>query len=203
MQSSLLKEMKKTFQFSCLALLVSFLMAPATSNAQTKKWSADRMHSSVLFKVRHILTPFVGNFGSYEVDVVFDENDLAHSSITASLDPASVNSASEDRDAHLKGADFFDVEAYPEAWAFQSTSIEKAEEGKYIAKGTMTAKGKTVEMEIPFHFLGVMDTGRGSVSGITTEFVIKRSDFEIGGHNGGMLGDEVTIMGFLEMRPGK
>lgn len=189
--------MKKLSQLALAFVFALGLAIPAQS--QTQNWVSDPVHSTVQFSVRHILTPFIGKFDTYQVDVVFDENDLGSSSIKASLDPASVNSYSEGRDKHLTGNEFFDVAEYPEHWAFESTSIEKVGEGEFLAKGKMTVKGKTVEMDIPFKFLGTMDTRFGLKSGITAEFSLLRSEWNLGGEVGGMVGDEVKMVAALEL----
>lgn len=185
-------------KISQLALLFAFFMT-VTAPVDAQAWTADLGHSSVQFTVRHIVTPFMGYFETFEVDVVFDENDLKNASITASLDPASVNTFSDGRDDFLKAEGFFGVEEHPDHWTFTSTSIKKTGEGEFVAKGKMTAKGTTLKMEIPFKYMGTMETRFGLKSGITAEFSILRSDFGLGDEVGGMVGDKVRMVALLEL----
>ena len=149
------------------------------------------------------MAPFVGRFDGYQVDVVLDDNDLKKASVTASIDPATVNSFSDGRDEHLKGEEFFNVAENPDHWTFISSSIKKTGEGEYIAKGKLTAKGVTKKIEVPFQFLGQMDTRWGPKAGITAKFTILRSEFGLGDDVGGLIGDEVTFMANLEMNARK
>ncbi|MEM7038173.1 MAG: YceI family protein [Bacteroidota bacterium] len=157
----------------------------------------DRAHSGQWHRQQE--SPVIGvGFTTYNVDVVFDAEDLKSASIKASIDPNSVDTGSEDRDKHVLSPDFFGA-AEGDSWTFNSTSISKVGENQYVAAGEMSVKGKTMEMEIPFSFLGEMETRMGHKAGISTEFVIKRSDFGLGGEMGGLIGDEVKMMVFLEL----
>ena len=192
--------MKKTTTiFLTFAAIFTLIQSPV----QAQSWTSDALHSSMQFSVRHVMAPFVGRFDGYQVDVVLDDNDIKKASVTASIDPATVNSFSEGRDEHLKGEEFFDVATSPDHWTFISSSIKKTGEGEYIAKGKLTAKGVTKKIEIPFQFLGQMDTRWGPKAGITAKFTILRSEFGLGDDVGGLIGDEVTFMANLEMNARK
>ncbi len=193
--------MKKTTVF--LLVLFTILLSQITLKGQTTEWTSDPLHSSVRFSVRHVLAPFVGRFEGYKVDVFLDDNDIKKASVTAYIDPATINSFSEGRDKYLKGEDFFDVENHPDHWTFISSSIKKVDEGEYVAKGKLTAKGVTRKIEIPFQFLGEMETRWGPKAGITASFTLLRSDFDMGESSGGMIGDKVTILANLEMNARK
>lgn len=185
--------MKKLLQFT--ALIALFLIPSLNANAQG--WTSDPVHSSLVFQIRHIVTPLVGRFDKFEVAMKWDEKNLDNSSISASVDVNTVNTGFDGRDKHLKSADFFDAENHPK-WTFTSEKITKTEDG-FVAKGKITLRETTMDIEIPFNFLGVMEMEKGNKAGFSAEFSIKRSDFSLGGEMGGGVGDEVKIMAFLEM----
>ena len=112
-----LSSMKRSNLFVLALVLITGIATASLSKAQN--WAADPGHSSVQFSVRHIVTPFVGRFDTYKVDVVLDEEDLKNSSVVATIDPKSINTFSEGRDKHISSEEFFDVENAPEEWRFE------------------------------------------------------------------------------------
>ena len=79
------------------------------------KWVLDPVHSEILFKVKHLMiTNVKGEFRNFQAEIISDENTFSNSKINLTIDAASIFTNSNDRDAHLKNADFFDVEKYKE-----------------------------------------------------------------------------------------
>lgn len=106
------------------------------------KWAIDPTHSSIEFRVRHLGIAWVrGRFKSFEGNVELDE-DGRPQSIEATIDATSIDTGVEDRDAHLRSPDFFDVENHP-TLEFRSTAIEPRGEGEYEMTGQLTMLGKT------------------------------------------------------------
>src|SRR6266567_4715346 len=104
-------------------------------------WAIDPVHSEVSFTVRHMMVSKVrGRFDKFDATIVTGEDPLA-SSVTASVDLSSINTGQEQRDAHIRSADFFEVEKYPEM-TFVSSGIKEAEEG-FVLEGDLTLKGVT------------------------------------------------------------
>src|ERR1700733_15129093 len=104
-------------------------------------WAIDPVHSEASFVVRHMMVSKVrGRFDKFEGTIVTAEAPLA-STVTASVDLDSINTGQEQRDAHIRSADFFEVEKYPEM-TFVSTAIKTAEEG-FILEGELTIKDVT------------------------------------------------------------
>ena len=104
-------------------------------------WAIDPVHSEVSFVVRHMMVSKVrGRFDKFEGTIVTAEDPLA-SSVTATVDLSSINTGQEQRDAHIRSADFFEVEKYPEM-TFVSTGVKTGEEG-FILEGDLTLKGVT------------------------------------------------------------
>src|SRR5688572_32160233 len=102
--------------------------------ATTTKWVLDPMHSEVQFKVKHlVISTVTGSFKKFEGTMETGNDDFTNANITFSLDVNSIDTNQDQRDGHLKGADFFDAEKYP-AITFQSTSFEKNGDD-YLLKG--------------------------------------------------------------------
>ncbi len=89
-------------------------------------WNIDTTHSGIHFSVRHMVIAKVrGSFRKYSGTVTLDEQDLTASSVSVRIETASIDTGVEQRDTHLRSADFFDVEKFP-AITFQSTKVEKS-----------------------------------------------------------------------------
>ncbi|RHW42562.1 polyisoprenoid-binding protein [Neobacillus notoginsengisoli] len=107
------------------------------------KWAIDPVHSSVDFSVRHMMIANVkGTFQSFDATVVADPSDLTNAEISFTIDAASIDTRNEDRDNHLRSADFFDAEQHPKI-TFNATDIKKTDEGEYDVTGGLTIRGVT------------------------------------------------------------
>ena len=128
---------------SFIALFV--LVFAVTSSSLASTWDFDKAHSTIEFKIKHFMISKVrGSFDSYTGQVEYDENDVTKSKVEVTIDVASINTANEQRDDHLRSADFFDVEKYPKM-TFTSKEIHKTDEGLKIA-GDLTIHGVTKEV---------------------------------------------------------
>ena len=117
--------MTRKFLQTAVAFAVTVLPAgPAL--AQQATWTIDSAHSSAQFSVRHMMVSNVrGEFTSTKGTVRWDGKDFASAVVEATIDAASINTREPKRDAHLKSADFFDVEKFP-TLTFTSTKVEPA-----------------------------------------------------------------------------
>src|SRR6202163_1240061 len=105
----------------------STLAAPQTV---TTTWNIDPVHSVAEFKVKHMMISNVkGQFPKVTGTLTFDESDLTRSQVEASIEAASIETRDPQRDAHLKSADFFDVEKFP-TLSFKSTGIRLVRDGE-------------------------------------------------------------------------
>jgi polyisoprenoid-binding protein YceI len=149
-----------------------------TQVASPTTWAIDPAHSEVGFAVKHLMVATVkGVFRTFSGKIVLNEQNLAASSIEADIDVASIDTRQEQRDAHLRSADFFDAENFPTI-TFRSTKIERVRHGYLRAVGELTIRGVTREV-----VLDVEETGRGGDPwggqriGYSAVTKIKRDDF--------------------------
>jgi polyisoprenoid-binding protein YceI len=165
-------------------LLLSLLLFTVTITAQTpttKQYPIDNNHSNVGFSVPIMggLSKVEGKFTDFTINLVHNESDVTKSSVDVMIKVASINTGIAARDNHLKTADFFDAEKYPEA-TFKSTSITR--KGKQlIALGTLTMHGFSKEISLPFTVVGVnKDAATKKMNvGYSAHLTINRRDFGI------------------------
>jgi polyisoprenoid-binding protein YceI len=116
------------------------MTAPATETRTT--WKLDPSHTTIEFAAKHMMiTTVKGRFVDVEGTIVADEQNFADSEVTATMKAASIDTRSEQRDTHLRSADFLDVEHYPEV-TFKSTRIEGTKE-EFKLTGDLTIRGTT------------------------------------------------------------
>lgn len=171
-----------------------------------KKWNVDASHSSIGFSVKHMMVSKVrGSFSNYSADIEANETDLTGANIAFNIDVASINTGSEDRDNHLRSADFFDVETYPEI-KFVANSITKGGDDYSIA-GDLTIKGitKPVVFEAEYGGKGTNPWGVEVVA-FEAEATINREEFGLTWNaaleTGGVLvGKDIKITLDLQANP--
>jgi polyisoprenoid-binding protein YceI len=118
------------------------------------QWNIDPTHSRVEFSVKHMVVSTVrGNFDKFESKLEFDPANPGAASVEATIYADSINTGAADRDAHLRSADFFDVENFP-VLTFKSTSVEL--DGDTVAKvhGDLTIRDVTKPVTLDVTFLG-------------------------------------------------
>lgn len=172
------------------------MTAAVATDLTAGTWAIDPVHSSVNFSVRHLVVSKVrGSFDSFSGAITVAEDGTP--SVTASIDITSINTRSEQRDAHLKAADFFDAEQYPTA-SFTSTAV-RADGDDYVLDGEFTLKGVTKPVSLKLEFNGVNPgMGHGEVAGFEASVVLNRKDFGIDidmplETGGAVVGDKVTV----------
>lgn len=163
------------------------------------KWALDAAHSSVDFSVKHMMFANVkGSFNEFDASIEADPTDLTSAAIEFTINTGSVDTRNADRDAHLRGEDFFDVENYP-AMTFKSTSITKTDEGEYDVTGDLTIKDTTKPQTFTVTYGGTgKDPWGNEKVGFGVEGAINRSEFGLTWNaaleTGGVLvGDKVKI----------
>jgi len=177
----------------------------AVETGRLTTWSIDPAHSHVEFSVKHLMIATVkGRFGVVRGTVTTDETDPAKGHAEIEIDADSIDTREPQRDAHLRSADFFDVETFPKL-TFRSTKIADVNGSAFTLIGDLTIHGVT--REVP---LDVVSEGRGKDpwggerAGFSATGRIKRSDFgltwnqvlETGGF---VVGDEIRIAVDVEL----
>ncbi len=143
------------------------------------KWAIDPSHSEIGFKVKHLMVTNVrGTFGQYEASIYTTGDDFMSAEIDFWLNPATVNTRDEQRDAHLKAADFFDVENFKEI-SFVANTYEKVDnDGSYELYGDLTIKGITKRIKLYVEFGGVVKDPWGNAkAAFTINGKINRKDW--------------------------
>lgn len=166
------------------------------------KWVLDPTHSELTFKVKHMMISNVkGEFKNFSVEIEGDE--LFKSTLNVSVDTASINTNNDQRDAHLKSADFFDVENHREL-TFNSTSFKQKDDDEYELKGILTIKGISKEVELEVEFGGInKDPWGNEKAGFSIEGKINRKDWGLNWNaaleTGGVLvSEDVKISGEIQ-----
>jgi polyisoprenoid-binding protein YceI len=168
-------------------------------------WNIDTSHSEIGFSVRHMMISKVrGQFKIFEGNLYIDADHPAYSSVTGSIDVASIDTREEQRDAHLRSGDFFDVDSFPKI-TFQSTRIEHQSSNRYKVYGNLTIKDITREI-----VFDVTDEGKGQDPwgnqrwGVSATAKINRKDFGLTWNvaletGGWLVGDEITISAEMQL----
>ena len=143
----------------------------------TTRWAIDPTHSSVGFKVKHMMfTNVKGNFEKYEATIISDGDDFTNASIEFSADINSINTNNVDRDTHLKSGDFFDAENHPKL-TFKASSFTKSGDDYEIA-GDLSMRGVTKFVKFPAEFSGLMTDPWGNTkAGLNISGKINRKDW--------------------------
>lgn len=158
----------KTPAFAALALFV------AAQTAIAAPWNVDYAKSRLGFTVEWSNEPFSARFRHWTAEIEFDPADLAHAHVTVMVDLASESSDEPDFDSGLKGAQGFETSQFPAA-RFETTRFARASADSYVADGTLTIRGISRPVTLPF---------RLSLSGSTAHMVgtahVLRTDFGLG-----------------------
>jgi polyisoprenoid-binding protein YceI len=141
-------------------------------------WNIDPVHSEVGFSVRHMMVSKVrGRFTTFSGQLVTGDDPTA-SSVTAEIDLKSINTGNDQRDDHIRSADFFEVETYP-TMTYKSTGI-RVEDGEYILDGDLTLKGVTRSVPLHLELNGFGPDAYGGVrAGFTATGELNRRDFNV------------------------
>lgn len=142
-------------------------------------YGLDKAHSAVGFKVKHMgLVDVPGYFRDFKGTVNYNAKDMTKSSVEFTAQMKSVDTGNAGRDNHLRTADFFEVEKFPEMM-FKSTKVAK--KGKqWLVTGDLTMKGVTKSLTFPINVVGFAKDARGNTKmGVTAETVINRRDFGV------------------------
>ena len=171
---------------------------------ETTKWVLDPAHSELLFKVRHLMISNVkGEFKEFNASIDAVGDDFTNAKATATIQTASVFTNQNDRDNHLKSADFFEVEKYPEI-KFESKELTKVDDENFKLTCALTIRDITKDITLDVEFGGVTKDPYGQTkAGFTFSGKVNRTDFglkwNVALETGGVLvGEDVKINGELQ-----
>ena len=154
--------------------LAAALLAPVAALAAPPSWTMDKAASALRFSSSLGGEAFAGSFKRWDADIRFDPADLAHSSVTVTVDVASAATGNTDRDQALPTADFFAAAKFPRA-VYRATSFKTTAPGRYVAIGTLTLRGLSKPLSLPFTLAIAGPTAR-----MTAQTAINRLAFGVG-----------------------
>ena len=184
--------------------ILLFALITCSVNAAPLKWEVDPAHSGIYFDIRHMFSTVRGQFEHFSGKMMIDEEDPSASTVSFEVKVDSVNTNIEERDAHLKGKDFFEVDKFP-VMKFKSTSVKHVKDRDYLLEGNLTIKGITRKMTLPFKYLGKIENPMkpgAFVSGFECKFTINRLDYNVGDesfYKKGLIAKDVDITITLEL----
>jgi len=174
---------------------VSTNTAAATT---VRTFTIDKTHSEVTFQVRHLITKVRGRFTDFSGTIQFDEAAPEQSSLTFIINTASIDTGAADRDAHLRGDDFFATEKYPEM-VFASSRVTTKSAERLEVEGTLTIRETAKQLTVPVTYLGSAKDPWGNARvGFEGEITVNRKDFGLNWNaaletGGFLVGDDVKI----------
>jgi polyisoprenoid-binding protein YceI len=182
---------RKILQALSLALLL-----PALAAADPAIYKVDADHSGVSFSIRHFVSNVSGRFRDFDGVIKYDKANPAASSVEFTVKAASIDTANNDRDEHLRSKDFFDVQKFP-TLTFTSTKVVPKDANTLDVTGNLTLHGVTKLVTFPVSLLGTVKTPKGEKAGFETNFKLDRKEYGITWNNvldsGPVLGDDVKV----------
>jgi polyisoprenoid-binding protein YceI len=180
------------------ALVLALLAAPAARAADT--YELDQTHFSIVFSVSHMNISYTyGFFRVANAQVILDKENPANNKFTMTIKADSIDTNSQQRDGHLKGPDFFDVQSFPEITFVSQTVALDSRPGQpgivYQVTGDLTMHGVTKSITLPIQMLGEAQApDQKTHAGFLTQTELKRSEFGMSKFvEGNMVGDAIGI----------
>lgn len=169
-------------------------------------WKIDQAHSEIKFKVKHlVISTVTGQFNDFNATIESEKPDFSDAKISFEAAIESIDTKNEQRDGHLKSADFFDVESYPKL-TFVSKSLKKKSDSNFEITGDMTIRGTTKEIKLNAEYNGtVKGFGGAEVAGFEITGKLNRFDFGLKWNTltetgGIVVGEEVKIEIAVELQ---
>jgi len=163
-----------------VAIVFTLVLALAVG-AHADKWTFDKAHSEIGFKVKHMMISNVrGEFTDYDGFIMFDGKNWKDAKVEVNIQVNSINTDEPKRDEHLRSGDFFEIEKYP-TMTFKSTKVMPPDaNGNLKIMGDLTIKGVTHPVTLEAEFSGVVDDPWGNTrAGFTATTTINRQDYNV------------------------
>ena len=179
-------------------IAVALLLSAASIASAADAFNVDSRHSEAMFRVRHFMTKVSGKFADVSGVVNVDKANPAASSVNITIKTATIDTGVADRDKHLRSADFFDTDKFPEI-SFKSTKIAAtSRKDVFDVTGDFTMHGITKQITLPVEVLGWQANPQGERVGFSLNTTVNRKDYGVIWNraldNGGfMLGDDVEV----------
>lgn len=174
-------------------------MTTTTTQSATGTYTIDPTHSRIGFVARHaMVTKVRGSFNEFEGSGYFDAQDPAKSSLSVTIQAASIDTRNTDRDAHLRSGDFFDMDSYPTI-SFASTAVAARGGDAFQVTGDLTIKGVTKPVTLDLELTGTAQDPWGNTRlGLEGSTIINRKDFNVTWNapleaGGVLVGEKVTL----------
>ena len=180
--------MKRNFRSIALLALLASIALPVL--AEVEAFTFDKAHSLIGFRIRHVLSKVEGRFKSFDGTIWLDRQNPAASRVELTIQPASIDTANENRDNDLRSANYFDVAKYPTI-TFKSTKIEPKGSDQYEVTGEFSMHGVTRTIRVPVKHLGFAP-GKTEKAAFEVALPINRKDYGITS-GGPVVGDDVEI----------
>ncbi len=176
-----------------ITALVVIAALQVSAVAQTL-WKGDPAHSRIAFSITHLgISEIVGAFNEFDVTIRAAKPDFSDAVFELSIETASIDTAVQKRDDHLRSGDFFEVEKYPKI-TFRSKSIEPAGKDRFKLSGDLTIRDQTKPVTMDLWFRGTTTNQKNTTSGFQLTGTLKRSDFGVGPKfPAPMISDELSI----------
>lgn len=141
-------------------------------------WKIDGVHSEITFKVRHMVVSTVtGRFDAFDASIESHQKDFSDAKVSFEADVATINTKNEQRDGHLKSADFFDAGRFPKL-AFVSSSVKRLSDHELQVAGDLTIRGVTKAVTLDVIYNGTVDGfGGARIAGFEIRTKLNRFDF--------------------------
>ena len=168
------------------------------------QWNIDPAHSEVTFKVKHlVISTVTGRFASVSGTVDAAKDDFSDARVSFQADVNSISTNNEQRDGHLKSADFFDASNFP-VLSFTSTAIVPKGDGTFVMQGDMTIRGTTKAIALTVTYNGTVKGFYGDVAGFEITGALNRQDFGLRWNaltetGGVVVSDEVKLAIIVEL----
>lgn len=187
-----------------LFVIIAALALPLMASAQSTTWKNDPAHSRLGFEVKHMsISTVKGYFSDFSAEVTYAKKDYSDMIIKVTAKVASINTGVEMRDNHLRSADFFDAEKYPEM-TFLSSRIERLDDHNAKLYGQLTLHGitKPVELYITHSGTVVNPMNKQETAGFRISGSIDRKEYNLGmSFADNFISDRIDIIADAEFSP--
>ncbi|HTO89292.1 MAG TPA: YceI family protein [Thermoanaerobaculia bacterium] len=176
--------------------VLAALAAPSRGAEET--FVFDKAHSTLGFRIRHVVTKINGRFKDFDGMIWIDRQNAAASKVELTIRAASIDTSNDNRDQDLRSANFFEVEKFPTI-TFKSTKIEPKGSDAFVVTGDLTMHGVTKSIQVPVTSNGFAKMGKTEKAGFSVSFPLNRKDYGVTWNRtldqgGLLLGEDVEIV---------